>query len=644
MVLHAIHETFINPFTYMPLIFLFYNKSLNTSRPFEKGVPHDNPTLKSVGASPTDLNKSGIVELATGNLKYILLTGLFMGIAILCGHPQVSLYMFFIFLLFGLYKIFFKIKENNYKINVSLFRFIFIAAIPFIIGIMLGAIQLLPSMTLSELSERAEMSYEQSLYGSLNYHNLFCLFSPDFFGHSNAAEYGVPYWGHKASTYLYCESCIYVGLSALVFGLFGIIALWKKSIVKFLATISLLSILFSLGDNFIIYKLFYNFVPGFDKFRFIGRFGAIVLAFSFSLLGAYGFDYFIKNADNEKVKKFIKYFIVIISGFIVLWLLYQIGLFKGIADAYKDEKLYDNSTFQLLKTVIILLTLLGLVILYKVKVIPQKVILPLFILLSFADYYIFGSEQNNGDIPLEKYFPHQEIVALIKEEYSIEELYRVKAIEKENLGIFANNQGMVDFIFLIDGDTPLSLKDRFPPYRTNELMNVRAVATLDTITNEIYFEYNENYAPRVWMSYYSIVESSLEKVAKILEDTTFEIAKKAIIDQEPEIFIDTNLVNIADYEIYITFYEINEITLSVQTSENGILILSEVYYPNWKVFVDGVEKTILRCDYSLRGVAIEKGNHTVVFKYVDKDFQLGAIITLFALAIIIGGFILARPR
>jgi uncharacterized membrane protein YfhO len=141
--------------------------------------------------------------------------------------------------------------------------------------------------------------------------------------------------------------------------------------------------------------------------------------------------------------------------------------------------------------------------------------------------------------------------------------------------------------------------------------------------------------PRAWISYYPIVESSLERTAEILEDTMFDIKTKVIIDQEPEIFIDTNSVNNSNNQIMFKSYDINEITLSVEMRENGILVLSEVYYPNWKVFVDGLEKSMLKCDYSLRGVALEKGSHTVVFKYVDKDFQLGAIITLFALAIII---------
>jgi uncharacterized membrane protein YfhO len=201
---------------------------------------------------------------------------------------------------------------------------------------------------------------------------------------------------------------------------------------------------------------------------------------------------------------------------------------------------------------------------------------------------------------------------------------------------------MLDFIFLIDGNTPLSLKDRFPPHRTNDLMNVKYSSVIvDTVNKLSRFNLNESYMPRTWMSYYPIVEDSLENVSKILEDSTFDIRTKVIIDQEPEISIDTNN-NIGKHKINIVSYQINEIIILVETSENGILVLSEVYYPNWKVFVDDVEKPMLRADYSLRGVALEKGNNIVVFKYVDKDFQIGAIISLFTLAMVVGGFVLVR--
>jgi hypothetical protein len=407
----------------------------------------------------------------------------------------------------------------------------------------------------------------------------------------------------------------------------------------------LFSILFILGDNFILYKIFYDFVPGFDKFRYVDRFG-LILPFSFSLLSAYGFDYFINNAESGKVKKFIKYFIILVSAFILLWLLFQIGLFKDMSDVYRDDKFYDNSIFQLFKTVIILLVLILLVLLvlvisYKKKNVLQQVILLFFILLAFADFYMFGSQQNNHPRNIETYFADKKTVDKIKQDYNYG-LYRIKGIVKDqSIYGFHPSQGMLDFIFLIEGSTPLNLKDRFPPHRTNDLMNVKSIAVLDTTINRIHFGINKSYMPRTWMSYYPIVESSLEKVSKILEDSTFDISTKVIIDKEPEIPIDTT-TNIGKYKIGITSYQINEISLSVGTIENGILVLSEVYYPNWKVFVDDVEKPMLRADYSLRGVALEKGNHTVVFKYVDKDFQLGAIISLFTLVMVVGGFVLIR--
>ena len=623
MVANMIFESYVNSFTYMPIIFMFYNKSLSTSKP-----------------------------------KYILLTGLFIGIVILCSHPQIVLYILFTFLLFGLCQIFFKFKENNYKINASLLKFIAIATIPFIIGVMLGAIQLLPTMRLTELSVRANMSYKDSLEGQLNYHNLLTLFSPKIFGYGDAAQDpGVRYWGHKeGGSFLYVCSCIYVGLSALFFGLLGIITLWKKRIIKFLAIVSLLSILFILGDNFILYKFFYNFVPGFDKFRYIGRFG-LVLAFSFSLLCAYGFDYFINNAKSEKVKIFIKYSIILIliSSFILLSLSQITRLFEELImhkyeGMYKDKIIiairimYKNSISQLMITVIILSTLIGLVIFYKKKIIPPQVILPLFILLSFTDLYIFGSQQNNSSVYPEEYYLNQEMVTKLKQEYT-KELFRIKLKSKIIQQKFVvENQELLDYVFTLDGNIPLTIQNRSTLFRTDELMNVKYIVVFDTVTEQFKLEYNENYLPRAWMSYYPIVENSLENVAKILEDTTFDIIKKVIVDQEPEIHINKALMGggTARNQIMIKSYEINEITILAGTTENGILVLSEVYYPNWKVFVDGVEKPMLRCDYSLRGVAIEKGNHTVVFKYVDKDFQLGATITLFALAIVMGGFIVAR--
>jgi hypothetical protein len=603
MVTHLIHETMIIQFTYMPLIFLFYNKSFET-----------------------------------GKWRNTLLTGLFMGIAILCGHPQITLYMFFTLALFAIYKFFFVIKENGFKFQKKVFEFIGLAAAPFILGIMLGAIQLLPTFTISGLSERAVMTYNSTLEGSLGYHQFFTLIAPKFFGSTNAAHTDIPYWGNKGF-WLYWESCIYVGLAALVFGSLALFVLRKNKNVIFFFIISVLSLLYVLGDNFIIYKLFYYLIPGFNKFRGVGRFG-MVFSFGISLLAGYGFDYLIKNPVNEKIKKFLKYFLFFIGALIVLWILYIAKVFTGLANTYSDPLFYKNSIHQLSISIITLLIILGLIYAYIRELILPGISLFLIILISFFDLYLFGANHNNSPRNPNMYYAHRKLAGEIREANK-NELFRINSRSIGGYMFFERNQGMIDNIFLMEGYNPLNLQKKFPPGKTYDLMNVKYYTSIDIKTATMSMYENENYMPRLWMSYKPIVESSDENTIKILLDSTFNYREIVTVDKSPEIVTDTVP---AKNKLSITGYELNKIQISAESEKNGILVLSEVSYPAWKVYVDGVEKPILRCDYSLRGVAIEKGNHKVVFEYVDEDYKRGMVLSLSGLGIIIIGFVYSFIR
>ena len=59
----------------------------------------------------------------------------------------------------------------------------------------------------------------------------------------------------------------------------------------------------------------------------------------------------------------------------------------------------------------------------------------------------------------------------------------------------------------------------------------------------------------------------------------------------------------------------NKIRIKTVSRSPTILVLSEVYYPDWKVEVDGRPAEMLRADFILRGVALEGGEHEVVFRY-----------------------------
>ena len=67
----------------------------------------------------------------------------------------------------------------------------------------------------------------------------------------------------------------------------------------------------------------------------------------------------------------------------------------------------------------------------------------------------------------------------------------------------------------------------------------------------------------------------------------------------------------------------------------AVLLLNDKHDPNWKVFVDGEPKPLLRCNYVMRGVQLPAGEHTVEFRYQPPRgmlyISLGATAALLAL-------------
>lgn len=68
-------------------------------------------------------------------------------------------------------------------------------------------------------------------------------------------------------------------------------------------------------------------------------------------------------------------------------------------------------------------------------------------------------------------------------------------------------------------------------------------------------------------------------------------------------------------------------------TDPGVLVLSDTYYPGWKVTVDGRPSRLLRANYALRGVYLPGGNHRVVFRFAPASLRLGLLSTGTTLAV-----------
>jgi hypothetical protein len=81
--------------------------------------------------------------------------------------------------------------------------------------------------------------------------------------------------------------------------------------------------------------------------------------------------------------------------------------------------------------------------------------------------------------------------------------------------------------------------------------------------------------------------------------------------------------------------EQTRVRVSVRSDGDGLLVLGDPWYPQWRVRVDGRPAELLRVDHAFRGVRVPAGSHEVVFTYEDRALRLGvalAVATGLALA------------
>jgi hypothetical protein len=67
----------------------------------------------------------------------------------------------------------------------------------------------------------------------------------------------------------------------------------------------------------------------------------------------------------------------------------------------------------------------------------------------------------------------------------------------------------------------------------------------------------------------------------------------------------------------------NESVFEAVTSQPGLLIVSQIFYPGWIAMVDGEEKSVVRTDYTLTGIPLKEGTHTVRLLFRPRSFQIG---------------------
>lgn len=87
--------------------------------------------------------------------------------------------------------------------------------------------------------------------------------------------------------------------------------------------------------------------------------------------------------------------------------------------------------------------------------------------------------------------------------------------------------------------------------------------------------------------------------------------------------------------VVLTDYQPNALKYEVESRSGGTVVFSEIYYPGWQAYVDGVETPHGRADYILRAMNVPAGKHVVEFKFDPKSLHVTETVAFVALGVLV---------
>ncbi|KKS78323.1 MAG: hypothetical protein UV74_C0013G0381 [Candidatus Woesebacteria bacterium GW2011_GWB1_43_14] len=557
------------------------------------------------------------------------------------GYPQTSLYTVAAIGVYWLVLSFFSRKNLIRK------SFLLIASGMFALG--LAAIQLLPAVELWKLSQRGFEPHPFE-WAFLPWEKVITIVAPDFFGNHATANY----WGPQD----YTSNTAYIGVISLTFSLLALNLIRKNRNILYLFLISFFSLIMSFPTPLSVFLWNENILG--MRAASAHRI-TVIFTFSASALAAYGAEYFIKT-KNLKIKLTLIVIWMLIGGFFLFSLYLYMGTFGSEQFYLRGIPKYKVAIRNLiLPQMLLLFTTFSLLISQRFRFLRRAVLVVLFVLMVF-EFYRFGWKFTPftprrlayPNTPVLEYLMSQEgpsritgnsvIPVNIRTPYKLQSLEGYETIHPLRISQFlaalnSNKSGAQPLgrFGMVDNDTSrlleltntkyhLALKrdlkgnpdvngqigSKFTPDRFKVVFEDRSTSVLE----------NVRALPRGFMVYEWEIIDDGQKIINALLDLDYPFESKIIL--ESPIKMEQFIGDAPRNEVKFIYYREQESLIAINTKEEGLLFVSDAYFPGWKAYLDNKEVDVYRADFAFRAVRVPSGNHFVRFVYRPNSFLIGA--------------------
>ena len=569
--------------------------------------------------------------------------GLVVGLLILTSHIQMAYFALWALGLQFLTHLYGVRGERSRAARAAL---LFAAAL--LVGVAVGAVQLYPSYVYtSRFGPRAGgLGYATATSWSLHPEEIVSLLLPEFVAYLDG------YWGRNPFK-LNCESPGVVPfLLALVFLFFA-----KGERRRFFAFLLVGALVYALGANTPLFRLFYAVMPGVKLFRapsiiaFLAHFAVVFLA-------AHAVERWAarRAAAPPEAKRAL-----VLLGALGGALLVALALGAGLLGAWRaiDPALTHEKTRAFFANVPNLRTgaalgvgAVALVAWVLRAALAGRLAAPAAALLLGTATLLLDWRVDKDFIraePLERYIRTDAAIEFLRARTGGP--FRV---------LSATNRYPANYLPIFEIESPqgfhdnrvrtfdeLIMKDQSVLGRPAmmDLLNVRYIVADAPLggfpvvfrDGPIHVLENPTVLPRASLHRRAEVVAADEALAR-MKAPGWDPRAGVFLERDPGVALDP-AADAAGDRVEITRYAPNGLSVSVTAASPALLLVTNNDLPYWRATVDGADAPVLRADYTFQAVAVPAGTHEVRLAFRSPPFARALVAT--ALGLLVAGVALA---
>jgi hypothetical protein len=458
----------------------------------------------------------------------------------------------------------------------------------------------------------------------------------------------------------YWTSSYYAGIGAVFFGGLALWRGWRKWRVGLLGVFLLASLVLALGYNGYVFRWVQQMIPVLGMFQFPVKFVILILTIA-PLLAAYGLAQYEKQTPDGRRGWRLE----LVWGGVMLAL---IGVILWVAFRWPTEGSAWSATAAngLERALFLSLTILAL---YFFVSRPQRrawSIVPL-LAICWLDVLTHEPWQNPTADPSlyqqgwaaaqVKLNPVPTIAEsrLMMSPFAARQLYyKPDSDVRTNLlldrVVFLANCNLMDDLPKMDGffslniresDKVLWLVDARTGRKLDDLEDLLAIS--QTIAPGQVFDWvpRTNYIPIVSLGQAPVFADGPQTLDVIDKDTA---DFRKVVYLPPEAKSAVQAVREARARVVAKDFTPTRQSIDVETPAPTMVVLGQAYYHNWEASVDETPVPLWRANYAFQAVEVPAGKHRISLVYKDQALRLGGAISLAAILICAGGWVISSKN